>query len=72
MYSRKIEVLKEQHRLIKKQLEDVAHMTDEEAHELKKEKLRIKDEIETLTNADKKLGLAKWNVITQIQMYRNK
>ena len=57
MYSRKIEALKQQHAILKKQLEDVAHMTDEEAHELKKEKLRIKDEIETLTNADKKLGL---------------
>lgn len=57
MYSRKIEALKEQHAILQKQLEDVAHMTDEEAHELKKEKLRIKDEIEVLTNADKKLGL---------------
>lgn len=52
MYSRKIAALKEEHHALEKQLEDIAHITDEEAKELKKEKLRVKDLIEFYSKKD--------------------
>ena len=52
MYTRKIEALKIEHAALEQQLLDIAHMTDEEARELKKEKLRIKDLIDAFTRLD--------------------
>ena len=56
MYSRKIAALQVEHAALEKQLEDIAHITDEEAKELKKEKLRVKDMITVLTRMNKTGG----------------
>jgi len=52
MYSRKIAALQVEHAALEKQLEDISHITDEEAKELKKEKLRVKDLIEFYSKKD--------------------